>query len=104
MWIAKLFRQFGIPQRPFLVRADSAGALDAIRSAAYTKFTKHIGIHLDFLRDRYQMEDLTFQHVAGKMNPADIFTKPLALDAFQKHRSAIGMMELPADRRQRSQS
>jgi hypothetical protein len=96
LWVAKLADKFGIPAKPFLVRADSSGAVHAVTKYTYTKHSKHIGIHQDFLRDRYRLGDLDFQHITGDSNPADIFTKALGGTAFQRHRSAIGMMELAA--------
>ena len=95
LWVAKLADRFSLAARPFLVRADSHGAICAVTKYTYTKHTKHIGIHQDFMRDRYQLGDLDFQHIRGADNPADIFTKALPQPAFFKHRAAIGMIELP---------
>jgi hypothetical protein len=77
------------------VRGDSAGGIFAIKNHSYTRHTKHIGIHQDFMRDRYQNGDLDYEHIKGMDNPADIFTKALPLPAFSKHRLGIGMVELP---------
>ena len=94
LWVAKLNKDFGLNWRPFVVRGDSQGGIAAIKNYAYTKHTKHIGIHQDFMRDRYRTGDLDFEYVPGTDNTADIFTKPLPLPAFAKHRAALGMMEL----------
>jgi hypothetical protein len=99
LWVAKLAKEFGIVYEPFLVRGDSAGALAAVTKYTYTRHAKHIGIHQDFMRDRYQQGQLSFEHIRGVQNPADIFTKALPLPAFRKHRANIGMLELPADLR-----
>jgi hypothetical protein len=94
LWVAKLSKIFGEPAKPFLVRADSYGAIAAVTNYTYTKYSKHIGIHQDFMRDRYRDSSLDFQHIRGTDNPADIFTKALPIPAFETHRRAIGMMEL----------
>jgi hypothetical protein len=99
LWVAKLSTLFGEQAKPFLVRADSSGAIAAVTKYTYTKYSKHIGIHQDFMRDRYRLHDLDFQHIRGNVNPADIFTKALPIPAFEKHRLAIGMTELPTDLR-----
>jgi hypothetical protein len=96
LWIAKLALKFQIPARPFLIRSDSHGAISAVTKYTYTKHSKHIGIHQDFMRDRFKCNDLDFQHIRGVDNPADVFTKALPGPAFEKHRLAIGMIELPA--------
>ena len=95
MWVAKLMDKFNLPSRPFLIKGDSAGAIAALKNVQYTKHTKHIDIHKDFLRDQYKMGELDFELIRGQDNVADIFTKPLPQPAFQKHRTNIGMMELP---------
>ena len=94
-WVAKLLAKFDVPCRPFLIRGDSLGGIQAVTKYTYTKHAKHIGIHQDFMRDRVQNGEYVFEHVQGVSNPADIFTKPLALPLFQAHRHNIGMMELP---------
>ena len=95
LWIAKLAGIMGIPARPFLIRGDSLGGIQAVTNYSYTKHTKHIAIHQDFMRDRYRLGDLVFEHIRGEDNPADMFTKALPRPAFEKHRAAIGMAELP---------
>jgi hypothetical protein len=99
LWVAKLADKFGIPAKPFLIRADSLGAVQAVTKYTYTKHSKHITIHQDFMRDRYQQGCLSFEHIRGADNPADLFTKALPLKTFIKHRGAIGMRELPQQSR-----
>jgi methionyl-tRNA synthetase len=94
LWVAKLADKFGIPAKPFRIRADSLGAVQAVTKYTYTKHSKHITIHQDFMRDMYQQGYLSFEHIRGADNPADLFTKALPLKTFIKHRGAIGMREL----------
>ena len=95
LWLAKLLPLFDVPCRPFLIRGDNASALAAVVSMAPTQHTKHIEIQLDFVRDRYARGDLTFQHVPGAENPADIFTKALPGPAFASCRAGLGMTNQP---------
>jgi hypothetical protein len=101
LWLAKLLKEFDIRGRPFEVRGDSQTAIYAVKNFTYTKHTKHIGIHMDFLRDRYRLGDLDFEHIPGPENPADMFTKALPYPAFRKHRQSLAMMELPVKLRER---
>jgi hypothetical protein len=94
LWLAKIIKMFGIKEMPFPIRGDSRGALCAIRNYQYTKHTKHIEIHLDFMRDRYAAGVLDFDYVEGKFNPADIFTKALPRPKFEECRELLGMMEV----------
>jgi hypothetical protein len=95
LWVAKILDAFDIPSTPFLIRGDSQGALCAIKNFSYTKYTKHIEIVHDFMKDRYQAGQLNFEYVQGGENPADIFTKCLGGPKFVKFRSMLGMAELP---------
>jgi hypothetical protein len=92
LWLAKVVKEFGIPTRPILVLGDSKGAIDSIKSKEKTPNTKHIEIHHDFMRDRFQTSHLFYQHISGCDNPADVFTKALPKAAFFKCRSMLGMV------------
>ena len=92
LWLAKIVRLFGIPSRPFLIRGDNMGAIHAISNHCYTRHTKHIEIHHDFMRDRVMEGHLDYQHIKGTDNPADVLTKALDKHKFQQCRSAIGMV------------
>jgi hypothetical protein len=91
LWLAKIIKLFNIKARPFLIRGDNMGAIYAITNHCYTKHTKHIEIHHDFMRDRVMAGQLDFEHIKGVDNPADILTKSLDKAKFDKCRSALGM-------------
>jgi hypothetical protein len=95
LWLAKIVKLYGIKEVPFLIRGDSQGAIQAIKNYSYTRHTKHIEIHHDFMRDRYQLSHLDFEYIPGKVNPADIFTKALPLHLFEQFRTMIGMCVVP---------
>jgi hypothetical protein len=99
LWVAKLLEAFDIPCTPFLICGDSQGAICAIKNYQYTKYTKHIEIVHDFMKDRYQSGQLNFEYVKGEANPADIFTKCLGKIKFAHFRDMLGMAELPKDLR-----
>jgi hypothetical protein len=78
-----------------LIQGDNKGAIDAITNYSYTKHTKHIEIHHDFMREQHALGNLSFVHIKGSVNHADIFTKAVKGPEFIKFRSMIGMAELP---------
>ena len=75
---------------------DSKGAYDTVTNHAYTKHSKHLEIHHDFMRERYQRAEVDYILVPGAYNPADVFTKPLGRIKFELFRDVLGMAELPA--------
>jgi hypothetical protein len=89
LWLAKIIKMFGIQEMPFTIRGDSRGALYAIENYQYTKHTKHIEIHHDFMRDRYAQGVLDFDYVEGKVNHADVFTKALPRNKFEECRDLL---------------
>jgi hypothetical protein len=91
LWLAKITSLFGIESTPFLVRGDSETAIKSLKNYSQTKYTKHIEIHHEFMKDRYKQGDLDFQHIKGTQNPADIFTKALGKYKFTEFREALGM-------------
>jgi hypothetical protein len=91
LWLAKITSLFGIDSTPFLVRGDSETAIKSLKNYSQTKYTKHIEIHHEFMKDRYKQGDLDFQHIKGTQNPADIFTKALGKYKFMEFREALGM-------------
>jgi hypothetical protein len=91
LWLAKITTLFGIQSTPFLVRGDSETAIKSLKNYSQTKYTKHIEIHHEFMKDRYKAGELNFEHIKGTMNPADIFTKALGKHKFVEFREALGM-------------
>jgi len=84
-----------VPHRPFPIVGDNKGAIDAVHADGNTAHTKHLEIHLDFMRERRELGELRFGLIRGVHNPADILTKPLARDSFEKFRIGLGMTCLP---------
>ena len=93
MWLTKILSYFDIRPRPFYIFGDSQGAIQALKNYSYTKHTKHIEIHHDFLRERYASGDMDFIHIPGANNPADIFTKALGKSKFIQFRGGLGMVD-----------
>jgi hypothetical protein len=94
LWLAKIIKLFGIQDRPFTIRGDNKSAINSVKHHSYTRHTRHVEIHHDFMKDRYQNGDLDYEHISGKDNPADILTKSLASVKFEQFRFEMGMRKL----------
>ena len=97
LWMCKLLTELRVPHVPYPIYGDNKGAIDAVSGYAHTKHTKHIELHLDFMRQRRELGQLVFKRIPGADNPADMLTKPLPKQQLARFRSMIGMMELPMD-------
>jgi hypothetical protein len=91
LWLLKILAQFHMVPKPFTIFGDSQGAIMALKHHSYTKHTKHIELHHDFLRERYQDGVLDFVHIPGTSNPADVLTKALGKQKFEQFRFGLGM-------------
>jgi hypothetical protein len=54
LWLNKILDLFGIPRMPFLIRGDNKGAIDSVTNYTYPKHTKHVEIHIDFMKDYFR--------------------------------------------------
>jgi hypothetical protein len=77
-----------------LIYTDSQSALAMIKNCRNNKTTKHIEKIYHWSREKVDSKHLTFAHIPGDDNIADIFTKPLAKPKFEKFRDLMGMLSL----------
>jgi hypothetical protein len=91
LWLTKIVELFKVKHVPFCIRGDNKGAIASVTNYMYTKNTKHIEIHLDFMRDYYRKGTIDFVHIDGKTNPADMLTKAVSKTQFETFRQVIGM-------------
>jgi hypothetical protein len=96
LWLMELLRDFDMECRPFLIRNDSQGALCAICNQNITQRTKHIARQVGFVRDYYKKAMVTFEHIAGSENVADVLTKPLGGTKHRKFTTAMGLCSMSA--------
>jgi hypothetical protein len=84
-----------VPTVQFPIRGDNKGAIDATHSEGDTSNTRHLDIHLGAMRDYRVNGQVSYHHIKGADNPADIFTKALPKPAFVLCRDRLGMVPLP---------
>ena len=68
---------------------DNTGALELAKVPKMRPRTKHINIKYHHFRAHVQQGTITVQHVSTEDQVADIFTKPLPIALFLKHRQSI---------------
>lgn len=90
MWLKKVLADFDIPG-PISIAVDNTAALKYMLESEYTPRNKHVGVHFSALRERAILEDVTFHQIATTDNIADIFTKPLSRQPFERLRSMLGV-------------
>ena len=95
LWI-RLFltlNSFPVP-RPFPLISDNQSACALANSPSITSRSKHIDIRHHFIRDHISDGTFCTNWVPTSDMPADIFTKPLPLPLFIKHRTSLGLVSI----------
>ena len=69
-----------------LLRIDNLSAVKLVHNPVYHKRSKHIDVRYHFVREKCEEGQLLVKHVCGQEQLADILTKPLAKDRFEKLR------------------
>ena len=72
---------------PMLVELDNSGAKDLANSWSVGGRTRHVDVHMFFLREIKEDGLLIFKHIPRSDNKADIFTKNV--NAVDLHRHAV---------------
>ncbi|KAJ3474036.1 hypothetical protein NLI96_g12685 [Meripilus lineatus] len=94
IWLRTLLEDLGYPQvNASVIHADNQGCIALSRNPVAHSRAKHIDIRHHFIRERIANSEIDLQYCTTHDMIADIFTKPLARDAFTKFRAALGVGE-----------
>uniref|UniRef100_A0A2N9I2K2 GAG-pre-integrase domain-containing protein n=1 Tax=Fagus sylvatica TaxID=28930 RepID=A0A2N9I2K2_FAGSY len=95
-WLLYLLRDIGIhlPNPPVLF-CDNTSALHMTVNPVFHARTKHIELDVHFVREKVAAGALVTRFVPTHLQIADIFTKALSKDSFQRLRSKLGVMLPP---------
>jgi len=64
---------------------DSQVVIKQLDRGELTRRTKHLRLAFNAVKERVADGNIELNHVEGKENPADLFTKPLPLEDFTRH-------------------
>ncbi len=77
---------------PIFVFSDSGGILDYINKNVGGRM-KYMSLRVHFARHHMsETNSITLRHISGRANVADILTKPLGYEAYDRHRKTLGLM------------
>lgn len=94
-WLLSLLRTFGYYKlTPVTLACDSKSALYIASNPVFHERTKHIEIDCHLVREKLQLGIIQTTHIASNLQPADMFTKPLASAHLRSLLSKLGICNL----------
>ena len=95
-WLEKLTRDIGerSDNRKYIptLYCDNLGAVELLHDTKFHRKAKHIKIQYMFMRnDLVEQNKLKVQHISGKDQLVDIFTKQLPYDDFARYCATLGL-------------
>jgi hypothetical protein len=92
IWLRTLLKDLGFPPTTATtIHADNQACIALARNPVAHSRAKHIDIHHHFIRKRVTNHEIDLKYCSTKHMLADIFTKQLPRDAFEKFRIALGV-------------
>jgi hypothetical protein len=92
MWLGGLLRTLGYEQAAPTLYCDNESTIALTKNAEFSARSKHIEARYFFIRELVQAGKLTVRHISGKLNVADIFTKPLSREDHMRLTAALGVI------------
>ncbi|XP_046844921.1 secreted RxLR effector protein 161-like [Xenia sp. Carnegie-2017] len=92
IWLRRLLSDLGSkPVSPTTVHEDNQGAIEIARNPKFHNRTKHIDVAYHFVRERILSKEVKVCYCPSKDMIADIMTKGLSKDQFQKLRNLLNV-------------
>ena len=93
VWLRTLLKEVGYPQsQATIVHADNQGAIALAQNPTSHSRAKHINIRF---RERIERNEIKLQYISTHQMVADILTKALLREAFERFREALGVIKVP---------
>ena len=75
-----------------IIHSDSAGSIALSNNPVLHSQAKHIDIQYHFIHDHISYQNIKLQYISTKDMIADVLTKALPQEAFNKCRDALGLV------------
>ena len=94
LWIKQQVRDFGIKFDCVPIYCDNTSAICISKDPVHHSKVKHIHIRHHFLKDNVDQGYIKLEFCETEKQIADILTKPLSRERFEKLRMELGMIKL----------
>ena len=93
LWIRQQLKDFCVDTGCIPIFCDNTSAINISKNPCQHKRTKHIDIRHHFLRDNVEKGLITMNFCTTEQQIADIFTKALNREQFEKNRLELGLIK-----------
>src|SRR6187455_454199 len=93
LWMRQTLRDYGYKLTKVPLLCDNESAIKMADNPVEHSRTKHTAIRYHFLRDHQQKGDIEIAYINTKEQLADIFTKPLDQQTFNKLRHELNILD-----------
>lgn len=97
VWLNRLTMELGEEDNQPKFNMDNQAAIRLVKNPEFHKRTKHIDVRYHFIREKYEEGMFELIYVPTEEQAADIFTKALLKEAFQKMRAMLGIVARPQE-------
>jgi len=94
IWLKHQLMDYGVKLEKVPLYCDNTNAINLTKNTIHHSKTKHIEIRHHFISDHIQKGDIEIMFVKTENQLADLFTKPLARDRFNKLRTELGILDM----------
>jgi hypothetical protein len=93
VWIQSVLKELGVHQpRPSVLWYDNLGATYLSANPVFHASTKHTEIDFHFIREKVALGALEIKFISSGDQLADVFTKPVSLQALTRFRSNLNLV------------
>jgi len=94
IWLKHKLLNYGVRLSKVPLYCDNTSDINLTKNLILDSKTNHMKIRHHFIRDHVQKGDYEIQFVKTENQLADLFTKPLARDRFNKLRTELGILDI----------
>jgi len=94
LWIKQQLKDFNVDMETVPILCDNTSAINISKNPCQHKRTKHIDIRHHFLRDSVEKGMISMKFCPTDEQIADIFTKALSRESFEKIRLELGVIRM----------